>query len=1074
MLVNSLQISDITPSSVSLTWSNPDEYQTSYSYRVQTNVSSSSSLISNTIVTSELATISGLIPGETYTFMVYTRAADGLTESDPVSLSTCTVPGLVSSISLNNYNSSDTLGISWMSAEGIVDHYNVSITGAVSNTIQTTTTEVTVPGLLPGREYSVTVQTVSGSCSQTSAPVTEATCPTPPDGLTFHVIEAQSLTVSWLEPVNMNDVMKSYEIIFENSSGAWTVTSNTINVTLQNLISGTNYSISVVTVGVWGYRSSPLTTSVYTKPMSVKSLQISHVTSSSVSLTWGKPDEYQTSYSYRVQTNVSSSSSLISNTIVSNEAATILYLTPGETYTFMVYTRAANGLTKSDPVSLSTCTVPESIAVKLNNSQSVNTLGVTWTNSGGKVDYYNVSITGAVSNTIQTTTTEVTVPGLLPGREYSVTVQTVSGSCSQTSAPVTEATYPLNVDKINFNTIGTDAISLSLGEPASMNNVKKSYTITYGTSSDAWTVLSTTASATLQNLISGTNYSISVVTVGVRGYESSPLTTSVYTSLPDQPINIQASMSVSNGLMDITFPPFDSSSGPMVAYAVIITTEINGDRPPWGILSKTYDDFNNGLTNTYVTCIIEQSTAVRSERASDISVHVGDGTKTRSYVNGALDPKLQYRVSIAGFNDVTYDPNTDTITEEQSLVSYTQYTGSVSLTTTSATTTVSSVRPGPSYIGAIIGGVIGGVVVLSVLIGVGFWLCRRRQKEMFSCVLESRNYTTKNENYEALFEKLQADNNKGFILEFDSLQSVGALQSRSVSLKAANAGKNRKDATYPYDKSRVKLSTLENSSDGYINANYIPGCKSEKEFIAAQHPLPGTIRDFWHMIWEKRITTIVMLSHHLENYRVKEEEYWPKTEAKSFGNIIATFISEQIHNDWTIRDIMVTNSKESRQVRQFHFTEWHESCDMDERVALIQFVHTVRKYRKENSSNSPTLVHCRTGTGRSGVFIALNCVIDQLESNEKVDVYGTVYKMHLHRPLMLQTMVQYIFLHRCTLDIVRGQKDLRSSYYYQNANAEVLYEEIPFTDWTKPQVPVGEESYEQALSVLEPDYVVVL
>ncbi|XP_077143239.1 uncharacterized protein LOC143806509 isoform X2 [Ranitomeya variabilis] len=537
--VKSLQIGAVTSYSASLAWSKPDEYQTLYSYRVQTNVTSSASMINNTIVTSESATIMNLTPGETYTFLVYTRAADNITESDPVSNTACTVPGQVSSILLNNYHSVYVLGASWIKPAGKVDNYTVSLTGAINNTTQTTSTQVNFTGLLPGREYNVTVQTVSGSCSQTSAPVTEATYPTPPGTLSFTTITTNNLTFSWLEPVNMAGVNKSYNISYGiYPSTNLSVTSPTTNVTLQSLISGTNYSITVVTVGVRGYQSSPVTTSVYTKPISVKSLQIGAVTSYSVSLTWSRPDEYQSSYSYRVQTNVTSSASMINNTIVTSESATIMNLTPGETYTFLVYTRAADNITESDPVSNTSCTVPGQVSnITINNYQSVYVLGASWIIPAGKVNNYTVSLTGAINITTQTTSTQVNFTGLLPGREYNVTVQTVSGSCSQTSAPVTEATYPTPPGILSFTTVTTKNLTLSWLEPVNMTGVNKTYTISYGIyPSTNLSVTNLTTSVTLQNLTSGTNYSIAVVTVGVRGYQSSPVTTSVYT----KPISVKS------------------------------------------------------------------------------------------------------------------------------------------------------------------------------------------------------------------------------------------------------------------------------------------------------------------------------------------------------------------------------------------------------------------------------------------------------------------------------------------------------------------------------------------------------
>ncbi|KAG8550880.1 hypothetical protein GDO81_029638 [Engystomops pustulosus] len=106
---------------------------------------------------------------------------------------------------------------------------------------------------------------------------------------------------------------------------------------------------------------------------------------------------------------------------------------------------------------------------------------------------------------------------------------------------------------------------------------------------------------------------------------------------------------------------------------------------------------------------------------------------------------------------------------------------------------------------------------------------------------------------------------------------------------------------------------------------------------------------------------------------------------------------------------MVTNvrSKASRRVQQFHYTKWQESGDINNRDVLIQFLLQVRQYKKEKSSRSPTLVHCRTGTGRSGIFIALDCIMNQLEDGKSVNVYETVHKMLLHRPLMVQTEVRF-------------------------------------------------------------------
>ena len=45
---------------------------------------------------------------------------------------------------------------------------------------------------------------------------------------------------------------------------------------------------------------------------------------------------------------------------------------------------------------------------------------------------------------------------------------------------------------------------------------------------------------------------------------------------------------------------------------------------------------------------------------------------------------------------------------------------------------------------------------------------------------------------------------------------------------------------------------------GYINASYINGYYNRVEFIATQHPIPLTRGDFWRMIIERSVNTLVV------------------------------------------------------------------------------------------------------------------------------------------------------------------------------------------------------------------------
>lgn len=48
----------------------------------------------------------------------------------------------------------------------------------------------------------------------------------------------------------------------------------------------------------------------------------------------------------------------------------------------------------------------------------------------------------------------------------------------------------------------------------------------------------------------------------------------------------------------------------------------------------------------------------------------------------------------------------------------------------------------------------------------------------------------------------------------------------------------------------------------------IQGYNSPREYIGTQGPIPGTIDDFWRMVWEQNVGIIVMLTLVKEEGRV--------------------------------------------------------------------------------------------------------------------------------------------------------------------------------------------------------------
>ncbi|KAM9028993.1 phosphatidylinositol phosphatase PTPRQ isoform 2-T2 [Ara ararauna] len=268
-------------------------------------------------------------------------------------------------------------------------------------------------------------------------------------------------------------------------------------------------------------------------------------------------------------------------------------------------------------------------------------------------------------------------------------------------------------------------------------------------------------------------------------------------------------------------------------------------------------------------------------------------------------------------------------------------------------------------------------------------------------------------------EELCTSNNLKFQEEFSELPKfLDDLASTDADLPW-NRSKNRFPNIKPYNNNRVKLMPDAGiPGSDYINASYVSGYLCPNEFIATQGPLPGTVGDFWRMVWETRAKTLVMLTQCFEKGRIRCHQYWPEDNkpVTVFGDIVITKLMEDIQIDWTIRDLKIERHGDCMMVRQCNFTSWPEHGVPETTAPLIHFVKLIRANRAHD--NTPMVVHCSAGVGRTGVYIALDHLTQHVNDHDFVDIYGLVAELRSERMCMVQNLAQYIFLHQCVLDLL--------------------------------------------------------
>ncbi|XP_017688427.1 PREDICTED: receptor-type tyrosine-protein phosphatase C isoform X2 [Lepidothrix coronata] len=270
------------------------------------------------------------------------------------------------------------------------------------------------------------------------------------------------------------------------------------------------------------------------------------------------------------------------------------------------------------------------------------------------------------------------------------------------------------------------------------------------------------------------------------------------------------------------------------------------------------------------------------------------------------------------------------------------------------------------------------------------------------------------------YKRKIADEGRLFLDEFQSIPRVFSKFSIKEAKKSHNQNKNRYIDILPYDHNRVELSEIPGDpGSDYINASYIDGFKEPRKYIAAQGPKDETTDDFWRMIWEQKATIIVMVTRCEEGKRNKCAQYWPSMEngSATFGDIIVKINESKICPDYVIQKLHITNGRErtaGRDVTHIQFTSWPDHGVPEDPHLLLKLRRRVNAL--SNFFSGPIVVHCSAGVGRTGTYIGIDAMLEGLDAEGRVDVYGYVVKLRRQRCLMVQVESQYILIHQALVE----------------------------------------------------------
>ncbi|KAH8360738.1 hypothetical protein KR084_001608 [Drosophila pseudotakahashii] len=218
-----------------------------------------------------------------------------------------------------------------------------------------------------------------------------------------------------------------------------------------------------------------------------------------------------------------------------------------------------------------------------------------------------------------------------------------------------------------------------------------------------------------------------------------------------------------------------------------------------------------------------------------------------------------------------------------------------------------------------------------------------------------------------------------------------------------------------------------------------------KTYIATQGcllaPQVNTVTDFWNMVWQENTRVIVMTTKEYERGKEKCARYWPdEGRTEQFGPARIQCVSENSTSDYTLREFLVSwRDQPARRIFHYHFQVWPDHGVPADPGCVLNFLQDVNTRQSHlaqaGEKPGPICVHCSAGIGRTGTFIVIDMILDQIVRNGKprstcyinmqiktvyvspkgldteIDIQRTIQMVRSQRSGLVQTEAQYKFVY---------------------------------------------------------------
>ncbi|XP_059477511.1 uncharacterized protein LOC132197917 isoform X2 [Neocloeon triangulifer] len=199
----------------------------------------------------------------------------------------------------------------------------------------------------------------------------------------------------------------------------------------------------------------------------------------------------------------------------------------------------------------------------------------------------------------------------------------------------------------------------------------------------------------------------------------------------------------------------------------------------------------------------------------------------------------------------------------------------------------------------------------------------------------------------------------------------------------------------------------------FINAVYVDGYKRKNAFIATQVPLSDTVSDFWLMVYQQRVKSVIVLNEAEPN----EPIFLPCNVSSPLTGVgfSVGLQSKAVKNNYQTLTVDIKKGYDNWVVEVVCFVGWPaEFLTVPKLGKLVKLCED----EEFNLHDAPTVLICHDGVMACGAIVALSIILEKIKMEHDVDVASAVRAVRSVRPDFVSKLEQFEMLYRCALEYI--------------------------------------------------------